>query len=133
MKNPSILISDKWEVKRDVFYEIDPLDKSIDDERKFNDLYFQEDLFWISSGEFNLDLGWYGEGKKGHFILYLYRGNNWHNCQLLEKRITCNYQSIIELVNKFIKNVESGLYERIKTDICSIDDYTETIEIISLK
>lgn len=37
MKNSLISITDQWEIKRDEFYEIDPLDKSIDDERKFND------------------------------------------------------------------------------------------------
>jgi len=113
MKNSSINISDQWEIKRDEFHEIDPLDKSVDDDIKFNDLFCQEDLLWIKKFDFNLDLGWYGQENKGHFVLYLYKGTDWHNCQLLEKRNTNDYMLVIKLINKFISNVDSGKYDSI--------------------
>jgi hypothetical protein len=131
MRNSSIHISNLWEVKRDEFYEIDPLDDSIDDERKFNDLFCQEDLLWIKKSDFNIDLGWYGEKEKGHFGLYLYKGTDWHNCQLFEKRNTNNYKSIIDFINQLIKNVDSGRYDSTMVKFTSIDEYSES-EVISV-
>jgi len=132
MKNSLLDISDHWEIKRDEFYEIDPLDKSIDDERKFNDLFCQENLLWIRKSDFNLDLGWYGDEDKGHFGLYLFRGANWHYCELLEKRNTNDYNSVIDLINRFIKNVDSGRYEFVETSLGSIDDYSESETVTEL-
>lgn len=126
MKNSSIIISDQWEIKRDEFYEIDPMDDSIDAERKFNDLFCQENLLWIQKSDYNLDLGWYGKENKGHFGLYLYKGDDWHNCQLLEKRNTNDYKSVIDLINGLINNVDSERYESIETGVGSIDDHWES-------
>ena len=81
MKNNSLKISDHWKVLRDEFYEIDPLDKKINDERKYLELFCQEDLLWIQNGDYNIDLGWYGgNSSDGRFGLYLYQGTDWHNC-----------------------------------------------------
>lgn len=126
MKNSLIKISDKWEIIRDEFYEIDPLDSSTDDERKFNDLFCQEDLLLLKISDFKLDLGWYGKEKEGHFGLYFYRGTNWHNCQLLEKRITNNYCEIIELINELIEKVDSKNYDIKEIKYSSIDEYTDS-------
>ena len=126
MKNSSIIISDQWEIKRDEFYEIDPMDDSIDAERKFNNLFCQENLLWIQKSDYNLDLGWYGEENKGHFGLYLYKGDDWHNCQLLEKRNTNDYKSVIDLINGLVNNVDSERYESIETGVGSIDDHWES-------
>ena len=126
MKNSLIHISDQWEIKRDEFYEIDPMYDSIDADRKFTDLFCREDLLWIQKSDYNLDVGWYGEENKGHFGLYLYKGEDWHNCQLLEKRNTDDYKSIIDLINRLINNVDSERYESIETGFGSIDDYWES-------
>ncbi len=131
MKNSHLVISQKWIIKQDEFYEIDPSDKSIKNEMKFNNLFCQEDLLSIKKSDFKLDLGWYGGEKKGGFGLYLYKGTDWHNCQLLEKRSTNDYQLVIELINRLIKNVDTGLYDEIDTEFGSIDDYYES-EIISV-
>lgn len=133
MKNSLIRISNQWEIKKDEFYEIDPMDDSIDTERKSNDLFCQEDLLWIQKSDYNIDLGWYGEEDKGRFWLYLYKGEDWHNCQLLEKRITNDYKSVIDLINRLIKNVDSELYESIETEVGSIDDYWELNTVTVLK
>lgn len=126
MKNSLIQISDQWEIKKDEFYEIDPKDESIETERKFNDLFCQEDLLWLQKSNYNLDLGWYSEEDKGHFGLYLYKGEDWHNCQLLEKRNTNDYKSVIDLINGFVKNVDLERYASIDTGVGSIDDHWES-------
>jgi len=131
MKNSFIQITKQWQIIRDEFYEIDPLDNSIDEEKKYNDLFCQEDLLWVQKSDFNIDLGWYGEEEKGYFGLYLYKGIDWHNCQLLEKRNTKDYESIVESINRLIKNVDTGRYHKVDNKLCSIDDYYET-EIISV-
>ena len=131
MKNSLLYISERWEVMKDEFYEIDPFDDSIDDQTKFNDLFCHEDLLWLKKFNYNIDLGWYGEEEKGYFELYLYKGTDWHYCQLLEKRRTSNYKSILACINQLIINVDSGCYDPIITRWASIDDYNE-IEIISL-
>ena len=125
MKNSLINISDQWKIKRDEFSKIVTLDKSIDDEIKFNKLFCQEDLLWIKKYDFNLDLGWYGEEDKGHFRIYLYKGTDWHNCQLLEKRNLKDYKSVIKLINKFISNVDSGKYDSINLNFSSIDQFSQ--------
>lgn len=126
MKNRLLKISDKWEIKRDEFYEINPFDSLIKEDEKITKLYCQEDLLWIKNKNYNLDLGWYREQAKGHFVLYLYRGDDWHNCELLEKRKTKNYNTIIELINNMTRNVESGKYDCLKVKNSSIDDYPKT-------
>lgn len=135
MKNSTINISDQWEIKIDEFYEIDPFDDSVDDERKFNFLYYQEDLLWIQKTDYNIDLGWYGGEDNGLFGLYLYKGKDWHNCKLLEKRITNNYRLVIDLINRFIKNVDLGKYESIEVKLGSIDDYWESdiVTVLNVK
>jgi len=85
MKNSLLNISGKWKVLRDEFYEIAPDDNSIDEDKKYNDLFCQEDLLWITNDNYNLDLGWYGDTKDGYFGLYFFRGENWYQCELLEK------------------------------------------------
>ena len=131
MRNSLIQISELWEIKRDEFYEIDPNDESINDENKYRDLFCQEDLLWIKKSDYNLDLGWYGKGIDGHFGLYLYKGLDWNNCQLLEKRSTNNYKAIIELINRFINNVDSGRYDSTMAKFASIDECSQS-EVISL-
>ncbi len=123
MRNSLLHVSNRWKVLRDEFYEIDPLDDSIDDERKEMDLFGQEDLFLICKDDFNLDLGWYGQGDEGFFGLYLFKGENWHNCQLLEKRKISEYPSIINVINEFVKNVDLGKYSLVKMEYGSIDDF----------
>lgn len=80
-----------------------------------------------------MDLGWYGEEHAGYFRLYLYKGNDWHNCQLLEKRKTKEYKSVIDLINRFIDNVNSSRYELIDVNLGSIDDYylSDTISVLN--
>jgi len=131
MKNSQLNISENWEIKKDEFLEIDPFDDTIDDQIKFGDLFIREDLLLIEKRDFNIDLGWYGLDNKGHFILYLFKGYDWHNCQLLEKRLINDYQLIIKYLNEFVKNVDSGRYDLIKTKFGAIDDYLE-VEYLSV-
>jgi hypothetical protein len=125
MKNSLLNISEKWKVLRDEFYEIAPDDNYIDEDKKYDDLFCQEDLLWITNDNYNLDLGWYGGNKDGHFGLYFFRGENWHQCELLEKAQTNDYQQIIHLINKIVVDFERELYSKLKTKICSIEDYTD--------
>jgi hypothetical protein len=132
MKNPSIRISNKWTIEKDEFHEIDPLDDSIEEHRKYIDLYIQEDLLLIKNRSYHLDLGWYGGIEEGYFGLYLFRGNSWHSCELLEKRQTKNYNQIIDLINELVKNVDLKKYDSVKTKVGSIDDYMESKNITVL-
>ena len=125
MKNSLLEISEHWETKRDEFYEIDPFDKTIDEDTKFLNLFCQQDLLWIKKSAYNLDLGWYGGSEDGHFGLYLFKGKNWHDCALLEKRNTNDYQLIIQLINHFTQNVDLGRYESINITTGPVDLYLE--------
>ena len=126
MKNRSLKISSNWKVIRDEFYEIDPLDKTISDEIKELELFCQEDLLWIQKDNYNIDLGWYGHDfSNGRFGLYLYKGSDWHNCQLLEKIQTKKYSEIISVINEISENVLKEEYNKTNPPEGSIDDFSE--------
>ena len=133
MRNPHIYLPKQWNIKKDNFHDIDPFDDAIDDENKFNNLYCQEELLWLSKLNSNIDLGWYGKENDGNFTLYLYKGDHWHHCQLLEKRQTNNYPLIIKLIHQFIENVDLGKYDSINMPIGSIDDYWKSNTFTALK
>lgn len=130
MKNSKIEISNNWNILRDEFYDIDPFDKSISENEKSINIFQQEDLLLLNNGKYWIDLGWYGGNKNGHYILYLYKGGNWHDCQLLEKYSTIEYEFITKSISTIARNVDDGFYDKVDTENGSIDDYL-TVELIS--
>ncbi|WP_192820976.1 hypothetical protein [Rufibacter sp. LB8] len=125
MKNKLLKLSEGWTINRDEFYEIDPLDKSIDPDFLFSNLYIQEDLLSISKSDYHMDLGWYGEEEDGCFCLYLYRGNDWNKCELLEKVQTNRFSEITERINSISEKVDNGSYSALENKIASIDNYSD--------
>lgn len=130
MKNSKIEISSNWTILRDEFYDIDPFDKSFPENEKFIKIFVQEDLLLLNNGKFFLDVGWYGGSQNGHYKLYLYKGENWHNCQLLEKYSTIEYQFLINSICNIARNVDDKFYDTIDINYGSIDEYSSE-EIVS--
>ena len=130
MKNPKIEISNNWKILRDEFLDIDPLDKSISENEKSMNLFLQEDLMLLNNGEYFIDLGWYGGNQNGCYKLSLYKGKNWHNCQLLEKYSTIEYQFLTKSINTIARNVDDKFYDELETENGSIDDFS-AVELFS--
>jgi len=125
MKNKLLKLSEDWTVNKDEFYGIDPMDKSVDPDFLFSNLFVQEDLLSISKADYHIDLGWYREEEDGRFCLYLYRGNDWHNCELLEKVQTNRLSEITERINSISERVDNGSYSASKNQIASIDNFSD--------
>lgn len=102
-----------WDIKRNEFYDIDPLDNSSPTDKETL-IFAQEDLLWISKGDYNIDLGWYGgrdiESKDSGFCIHLFRGNNWNKCELLEKFRSKNKKDIVDKLNFFVSSVDNNDY-----------------------
>ncbi|MBK8724313.1 MAG: hypothetical protein IPL95_19310 [Saprospiraceae bacterium] len=130
MKNYNLKISSNWKIHRDEFYDIDPFDKSISDNEKLLNVFYQEELLLLNNGEYYIDLGWYGGNQNGHYKLYLYKGENWHNCQLLEKFSTIEYQFLTKSINTIARNVDDKFYDKIDTNCGSIDEFSSN-ELVS--
>jgi len=125
MKNKSLRITQDWVVNRDEFYEIDPMDDSIDPDTKFMNLFCQENLLSLAKANYHIDLGWYGsDDENGFFSLYLYRGSDWHNCELLEKVQSNNLSEVVKEINAFIQRVDKGKYSNLHNKMCSVDNYS---------
>ncbi len=125
MKNSKLQLSEHWEVIVDEFYEIDPEDRTIVIDRKLDELFQQENLLLLKNGEYHLDLGWYGGEEQGAFVLYLYHGDDWHDCELQEKRTSRNYEAIIAEINQLASYVDRGVYDEFYMESGSIDDHLE--------
>ena len=107
-------ISSDWSILQNEFYDIDPKDNIPEDDKFFN-IYCLEDLLYLTKGMYHLDLGWYGSDKLTKpytgFCIYLFRGNNWHDCEFLEKFRSQEKQVIVTKINEFIHAVNLGDYE----------------------
>lgn len=132
MNNSRLVIPDEWNVVRDVFYDIDPWDASNSEDLIYDNVFVQEDLFLLKLNNYHLDLGWYGGEKNGFFGLYLFRGEDWHNNVLFEKRQIRNYVDLIETINIIAQNVTSGKYDHLDGQPKSVDDYSAQKEVITI-
>lgn len=105
-----------WEIKRNEFYDIDPFDNSSVDEKVVL-IFDQEDMLWIKKGIYNIDLGWYGgdglNNRKTGYCIYLYRGDNWNKCELLEKFKAKNKNDIVNKLTSIISSVDRGDYDNL--------------------
>ena len=106
-----------WIVKRNEFYDIDPLGNApVEDKEAL--IYLQEDMVWVTKDDYNIDLGWYGDdlsSATSGFCLYLYRGDNWNESELLERFRSRNKTDIINKLKSFICAVDRGLYKNVKS------------------
>lgn len=106
-----IKIPTEWNIKRNVFYDIDPLDEISEDD-KFDNLYCQEDLIWIQKKDLNIDLGWYGgEDSSSGFCIVFYKGKSWNDCELFEIFRTRSKNAIIERLDFLIASDSNGLLD----------------------
>jgi len=107
-------IPDGWEMKRNVFYDIDPNDNLPEDD-KFDNIYCQEDMLWITNGDYNLDLGWYGSNELDKdttgFMLVLFKGKDWNNCDLLELHRTKSKVIVIKKMEELLKAITKGFFD----------------------
>lgn len=124
-KKQELNISSDWNIKRNEFYDIDPFDKSSDDD-KFTLIFVQEDILWISKGDYNIDLGWYGGddpwSANSGFCIVVFRGDHWNKCELLEKYSSKNKNDIVDKLNSFIKAVDNGDYKTLMGNKIDEDD-----------
>ena len=132
-------ISYNWTVVRNVFYDIDPADNVSEDDKRDN-IFCQEDLLYLTKGDYHLDLGWYGydnlTSDTTGYCIHLFRGNNWNNAELLEKLRSKDKQVIVEKINDLIKAVDIGEFDNLtgclvdendptnKNDFSRIDNFT---------
>lgn len=106
-----IKIPTEWNIKRNVFYDIDPLDEISEDD-KFDNIYYQEDLLWIQKGDLNIDLGWYGgEDSSAGFCIVFYKGKSWNDCELFEVFRSRNKNTIIKRLEFLVDSVINGLID----------------------
>lgn len=107
-------ISTDWSVMRNVFYDIDPEDNNSYDDKEVY-IYCQEDLLYLTKGDYHLDLGWYGYNNltydKTGYCIHLFRGDNWNNAELLEKFRSKDKQVIVAKINDIIKAVDIGEFD----------------------
>ena len=107
-------ISQHWKIRRNVFFDIDPSDE-LSEDYKFCNIYCQEDLLWMSYFDYNLDLGWYGDDdlddENTGFMLVLYRGEDWNNCELLELKRTKSKKDIVDKIEEISEVVISGFFD----------------------
>ena len=103
-----------WTVRRNVFYEIDPKD-DIPEDNKFYDIYCQEDMLYLTKGEYHLDLGWYGgdvlDNANAGYCIHLFRGENWLHSELLEKRDSQTQKGIVNMIEEFMRAVDFGEFD----------------------
>ena len=132
-------ISKDWEIVRNIFFDIDP-NENIQEDDKYDSIYSQEDLMYLTKDNYHLDLGWYGydnlTNDKTGFCIHLFRGDNWNNVELLEKLRSKDKQVIVKKINEFIISVDNGEYEeqigykvdendlKNKNDFSIIENYT---------
>ena len=132
-------ISKDWEIVRNIFFDIDP-NENIQEDDKYDSIYSQEDLMYLTKDNYHLDLGWYGydnlTNDKTGFCIHLFRGDNWNKVELLEKLRSKDKQVIVKKINEFIISVDNGEYEeqigykvdendlKNKNDFSIIENYT---------
>ena len=132
-------ISSGWTVERNVFYDID-LDDSISEDDKHDNIYCQEDLLYLTKGNYHLDLGWYGydnlDNETTGYCIYLFRGYNWNNAELLEKFRSKSKSVITDKIIECIKAVDLGYFDKVtgysvdendttnKNDFSDFDNYS---------
>ena len=118
-------ISKNWKVVRNVFFDINPIGNE-SEEVKYDYIYCQEDLLYLTKGNYHLDLGWYGNddlaNERTGYCIHLYRGNDWNNGELLEKHRSKDKQVIVEKINELIKSVDKGNYDNITGYIVDEND-----------
>jgi len=112
-KKQILRITNDWTIHRDEFYDIDPLDDIPEDDKFFN-IYSQEDLLSIQKGQLHLDLGWYGFDDLNNlmtgFMLVLYKGQDWNNCELFELIRTKSKPEIVDSINRIVELVNCDFY-----------------------
>ena len=105
--------SKNWQIKRNVFYDIDPKEE-VSEESKLANIYCQEDMFHAVNGEYHFDLGWYGYDniaeKTTGYMLILFRGKDFNNCMLLELFRTKSKTKLLERIDKILEAFESDFY-----------------------
>jgi len=132
-------ISSDWKVVRNVFFDIDPKDNVSEDD-KYDNIYCQEDLLYLTKSNYHLDLGWYGNdnltNERTGYCIHLFRGDNWSSGELLEKLRSKNKEVIVKKINDLIKSVDIGYFDKLtgyivdendptnKNDFSDIDNYT---------
>jgi len=109
-------ISSDWTVERNVFYDID-LDDSISEDDKHDNIYCQEDLLYLTKGNYHLDLGWYGydnlDSETTGYCIHLFRGDNWNNADLLEKFRSKSKSAITDKIIECVKAVDLGDFDKL--------------------
>lgn len=120
-------ISSDWKVVQNVFFDIDPMDNT-SEEDKHDFIYCQEDLLYLTKGIYHLDLGWYGYDNLTNdstgYCIHLYRGDSWNNGELLEKHRSKDKQFIVTKINELIKTVDIGDFDKLTGYIVDENDLT---------
>ena len=132
-------ISSGWEVVQNVFFDID-LSNNISEKDKDENICSQEDLLYLTKGNYHLDLGWYGSddltNDRTGYCIHLFRGNNWNNGELLEKFRSKEKQVTVTKINELIHAVDRGDFDKLtgyivndkdptnNNDFCDLDNYT---------
>lgn len=123
-------ITPGWQIVRNEFYDIDPSDKA-PQEDKYLLIYTEQTLLWIKKGDYHIDLGWYGyEAKEAGYQAYLYRGEEWRKCQLLEAHRSTKKNDIVEKLNNWITAVDNLDYDNLKGYLIDHEDENNNNEMV---
>ncbi len=113
-KHQQLDIPPDWMIVRNEFYDIDPKD-NIPENDKFENLYCQEDLLYLTKEYYHIDLGWYGSDNLANdntgYCIYLFKGKNWNDSDLIEKFFSRDKQTITNKINEIIMLVNLGNFE----------------------
>ena len=105
-----LIIPKDWIIINNEFNFID-LPKDESELNEYVAYNLAEDLLYIKKGQYHLDLGWYGSDIKKTttgFMLVLFRGKNWNDCELLELKRSESQSVVIKEVNEIIELVDVG-------------------------
>lgn len=120
-KKQELNITPGWKVVWNEFYDIDPLGSDPQSDKDLL-IFSQEDLLYIRKGDYHIDLGWYGHDPGGAFGVYLYRGQDWKKCQLLEANRRNDKNDIVKMLNEWIASVDRGDYDSLEGYVIDQDD-----------
>jgi hypothetical protein len=113
-KLQTLEIPPDWEIRCNQFYDIEPMD-DIPESDKFHNIYMIEDMLLLEKGRYHLDLGWYGsddlKDQRTSYMLVLFRGESWHNCELLELIRSRSKMFITKSINEILKAVTDSFYD----------------------
>lgn len=115
-KKQSLNVTNDWQIMRNEFYDIDPLDDSSEEDKSML-IFDQEDMLWIRKDDYSIDVGWVGgdmQRPESGYCLVMFRGGHWQSCELLEMFRSKRKEEIVRKLNALIAAIDKGVYKTVQ-------------------